>query len=95
MSALSNELAPNQPLFQDTYGWILYRMKEYKAAKEWISKALTNGGDQLPGVLEHYGDILFQLKDTEEAISYWQKALDKGANSANLEKKISDRKLYE
>lgn len=95
MSALANELAPKQARFQDTYGWILYRMKEYKAAKEWISKALSNGGDQLPQVLEHYGDVLFQLKETEEAISYWQKAQEKGANSPNLEKKISDRKLYE
>lgn len=95
MSALSNELAPNQPRFQDTYGWILYRMKEYKAAKEWINKAISNGGDQLPEVLEHYGDVLFQLKDTEEAISYWQKALEKGSTAPNLEKKITDRKLYE
>lgn len=95
MSALSNELAPNQAVYQDTYGWILYKMKEYKAAKEWFSKALTNGGNTNPGILEHYGDVLFQLKEIEEAISYWQKALDLGSTSPILEKKIADRKIYE
>lgn len=95
MSALSNELAPNQAVYQDTYGWILYRMKEYQAAKEWTNKALSNGGAEIPIILDHYGDILFQLNETEEAVSYWQKALDKGSDSPLLEKKIADRKIYE
>lgn len=95
MSARANELAPNQAIYQDTYGWILYRMGEYKAAKEWANKAISNGGEVSPLILEHYGDILFQLKETEEAVSYWQKALEKGSESTVLEKKIADRKLYE
>ncbi len=95
MSALSNELAPNQASYQDTYGWILYRMKEYKAAKDWTNKALSNGGVESPSILDHYGDILFQLKEIEEAVSYWQKALEKGSESPLLEKKIADRKIYE
>ncbi len=95
MSALSNELAPNHPLYQNTYGAILYRMKEYKAAKEWVSKALDNGGDQAPAILDQYGDILYQLKDTEEAVSYWQKALEKGSKSPIIEKKIAERKIVE
>ena len=28
MSEVANDLAPNQPSFQDTYGWILYQMKD-------------------------------------------------------------------
>ncbi|MFT5168663.1 MAG: tetratricopeptide (TPR) repeat protein [Saprospiraceae bacterium] len=95
MSALSNELAPNQAIYQDTYGWILYRMKEYKAAKEWTSKALSHGGQKRPDILEHYGDILFQLKEIEEAVSYWQRALENGSQSSLLEKKIADRQIYE
>lgn len=95
MSALSNELAPSQANYQDTYGWILYRMKEYKAAKEWTAKALSNGGEENAMILDHYGDILFQLKETEEAVSYWQKALDNGSLSPLLEKKIADRTIYE
>ncbi|MEM8908017.1 MAG: tetratricopeptide repeat protein [Bacteroidota bacterium] len=95
MSALSNELRPNQADYQDTYGWILYKMKEYKAAKEWVKKALNNGGDSVPGILEHYGDILYQLNEVNEAILQWEKALEKGGKSELLEKKIMDRQLYE
>ena len=59
------------------------------------NKALSNGGIELPLILDHYGDILFQLKETEEAVKYWQKALDKGSDSPLLEKKIADRTIYE
>lgn len=95
MAAKANELAPNQPNYQDTYGWILYKMKEYEASKDWISKALANGGDSNPIILEHYGDALYQLKETDQAVSYWQQALEKGGASSLLEKKIANRQLYE
>ena len=95
MSAKSNELVPNQPSLQDTYGWILYKMKDYKKAKEWIGKAIENGGAESATILEHYGDILFQLGDVDSALEYWSKALEKGGKSEFLEKKIADRKLYE
>ena len=95
MCAKANELSPNNPYYQDTYGWILYKIKEYSAAKEWTEKAIANGGHEIPDILEHYGDILFQLNDIDNAITNWKKALDKGSTSKILEKKISDRQLYE
>ncbi len=95
MCAKANELNPNYPYYQDTYGWILYKMKEYSAAKEWIGKAIATGGEEMPDILEHYGDVLFQMNDIENAIINWQKALDLGSTSKILEKKITDRQLYE
>ena len=70
-------------------------MKDYKKAKEWIGKAIENGGAESTTILEHYGDILFQLGDVDSALEYWSKALEKGGKSEFLEKKIADRKLYE
>lgn len=90
-----NELNPDNPYYQDTYAWVLYKMKDFNAAKEWLEKALSNGGDQMPDILEHYGDILFQLDDVDKAISFWQKAQEKGSTSKLLSKKIADRRLYE
>ncbi len=95
MSGLSNELAPNTANFQDTYGWVLYKMGEYKAAKEWIGKALESSGKNDPTILEHFGDVLFQLKQETTAVIYWQEALEKGAKSELLQKKIVQRKLFE
>ena len=41
MSSKSNNIAPNQPSFQDTYAWILFQLKEYEEANVWIDKALV------------------------------------------------------
>ena len=95
MSKRSIELKPNEPRLQDTYGWILYKMKDFNGAKEWLEKALQNGGESMPTLLEHYGDVLFQLNDKEQALLYWQKAQEKGSTSELLEKKITDKQLYE
>lgn len=86
-----NELRPNNASYQETYGWILYKMKDYKAAKKWIAKAMENGGNNFPDTLEHYGDVLFQLGETDEAIDYWKQAQSKGSKSVDLGKKISSR----
>ncbi len=91
----ATKLSPNDPSIQDTYGWILYKKKKYSDAKKWIQKALNGGGENNPNVLEHYGDVLFKLNETEAAVKYWQMAQQKGSTSEMLDKKITDRKLYE
>ena len=95
MITAANQLQSNKVVLQDTYGWVLYKMKDFDGAKEWFGKAMTNGGNQMPQILEHYGDALFQLNDIDGATQHWQMAMDKGAQSELLEKKIADRRLYE
>ncbi len=95
MARQANELSPNRADFQATYGWVYYKMKAYEDAKNWLSKALNNGGEQKPDILEHYGDVLFQLNDADGALQYWIKAQEKGSVSELLDKKIADRRLYE
>jgi len=43
LSALCNELEPNQPNYQDTYAWILYTQGKFVQAKDWLEKAVENG----------------------------------------------------
>ncbi|MEQ8907657.1 MAG: tetratricopeptide repeat protein [Vicingaceae bacterium] len=92
MSQRSNQLAPGQSSFQDTYAWILYQLGEYEEANTWIDKALKSDGGNSPVLLEHKGDILFQLGQKKEAIEYWIKAKEKGSESGELEQKIKDNK---
>ncbi|MCW3084977.1 MAG: hypothetical protein JWP12_2343 [Bacteroidetes bacterium] len=95
MSKKSNDLAPNNSSYQDTYGWILFQMKKYEDAKTWIWKALDNGGRSNGTLLEHYGDVLYMLNDKDNAVQYWMDA-KKAGNATNLiDKKIADKKLYE
>jgi predicted negative regulator of RcsB-dependent stress response len=54
-----------------------------------MMKALENGGDNDPDILEHYGDILQKIGNHEEALKYWLKAKENGAESEELEKKLT------
>lgn len=95
MSAKSNNLAPNQASFQDTYAWILFQLEEYETAKTWINKAIDNSPKPSAELLEHKGDILFKLKDKEQAVEFWNKAKKKGNASKLIDKKIKDQQFYE
>ncbi len=95
MAKQATQLDPKNPTYLATYGWIMYKMKDYGEAKAWLGKALENGGDDDALILEHYGDVLFQMNDTDGALQYWIKAQEKGSVSELLEKKISDRRLYD
>lgn len=89
------ELVPGSVSFSDTYGWVLFQKGEYKTAEEVIAKALKNGGEKRPAILEHYGDVLFKLGRNTDALGYWKKAKEAGGNSEVLEKKIREEKWYE
>ncbi|MGP8216980.1 MAG: tetratricopeptide repeat protein [Bacteroidia bacterium] len=95
MSRKSNEISVNNGTYQDTYAWIMYKMGNFKSAKEWEEKSLMNGGQKDAAILEHYGDILFKSGDKEGAVEYWQKAKQAGSNAPLLNKKIQDKQLYE
>jgi tetratricopeptide (TPR) repeat protein len=95
LSRTSNELEPNNSHYQDTYGWILYKLGKYEEARTWIEKAINNRTGESAVILEHYGDILYKLGLTEQAFEYWQKAQKIGGGSEFLEKKLTDKKLYE
>lgn len=92
-SRRSNELAPNNRLYIDTYGWILYQQGKYTEAEEWLNRAVKMG--RKGTILEHYGDVLYKLDKKEEALKYWQEAKTVGGASNLLDKKIADKKLYE
>ena len=95
MSKKSIEMDSANSSFQDTYGWVLFRMGRFREAKTWVGKALEEKGGPSAEVLEHYGDILYRLGETEKAVEYWEKAKAKGPGSEFLQKKIAEKKIYE
>ncbi|MGE5425040.1 MAG: tetratricopeptide repeat protein, partial [Syntrophothermus sp.] len=88
-------LDPENGSFQDTYGWVLYKLGKYEEARIWIAKALEEKDGPSAEVMEHYGDVLFKLGNTDQAIEFWQKAKTKGDGSKFLDKKIAEKKLIE
>jgi len=95
MSKKAVTLDPNNSSFQDSYGWVLYKLHRYNDASIWVGKALDDKDGVSAEVMEHYGDILYKLGDTDQAFEYWKKAKVKGPGSALLDKKITEKKLYE
>lgn len=95
MAEKLNSLAPGVAQHEDALAFVLYKLKDYKAAKSWLEKSLQHGGDTNPLILEHYGDVIFQLGNATDAMQYWQKALEFGGKSEFLEKKVREGKLFE
>ena len=93
MSTRLVEKHPDNPTYLDTHGWVLYTSGKYKESRKFLEKAASLDEDGT--VIEHYGDVLFQLGEVEEAIRQWERARDLGSTSELIDKKISDRKLYE
>ncbi|EMR04538.1 tetratricopeptide repeat protein [Cesiribacter andamanensis] len=87
---------PTNPNYLDTHAWVLYRLGKFDQALPHLQNALKEAAGNDDGtILEHYGDVLFRLGRVDEALQQWKKALTKPGVSAQLEKKIKDRKLYE
>ena len=84
---------PASDTYLDTYGWVLYKQKDYAGARPVFEKALQTTKDA--SVMEHYGDVLWQLGEHEPAVAAWQQAKKAGAGSGFLERKIKEKKLYE
>ena len=80
---------PENAVFLDTYGWILYEMGLYDEAAIFVKKAIDTGVDD-PDVLFHYGEILFAQKKLPEAKLYYKLALENGYDVEIIEKKISN-----
>ncbi|MCW3123269.1 MAG: tetratricopeptide repeat protein [Flavipsychrobacter sp.] len=96
MSKHSLELKPGEAIFLDTYGWILYKKGDYAKAKEYIQKAIDLAGVKADAtVYDHIGDVWYKLNNKDKAIESWKISKQKGGDSPQLDKKISEGKLYE
>lgn len=95
MSRRSNQLEPDNPSFEDTLAWVLFKNKEYAEARTWIEKSLDGAKAKSSTRLEHYGDILYHLGDKSSALSAWKKAKEAGSKSDILERKINEKKYFE
>ncbi len=95
MSKRSVQLDPNNASSEDTYAWILFKLKRYPEAKTWIEKALRTKTTNNSTQVEHYGDILYLLGEKDLALEQWIKAKGAGVGSESLNKKINEKRYVE
>ena len=103
MSYRTVVLEPRNPIYLDTYAWILFQKGKYTEARVYINRAadpslpdekiLENEGIN-GNILEHAGDIHACCGDMELAMRFWKLAagLDDGTCTKRINQKIRKRK---
>ena len=62
--------------YLDSLGWVLFKQKKYKEAKELLEKASKDDDEgQHLEIWDHLADVHLALGDKDKAIAVWQKAL--------------------
>ena len=92
MSAKLILLAPEDPTYLDTHGWVLFQNGDFSSALSVLEKAAKNSNSGV--IWEHYGDALFKMNKQNEAFDAWKKAKELGNEiSPELDKKLKDKQL--
>ncbi|MGE5315775.1 MAG: tetratricopeptide repeat protein [Acidobacteriota bacterium] len=88
--AMSREAVGKDSLnasYLDTYGWIQYKLGNYREAERYIKKAI-DVGDSSAAVLEHMGDVCARLNQMESAQQFWKRALELDSSNPALRQKV-------
>lgn len=96
MSLKSVTAEPDNPVYLDTYAYILFRRHNYGDALTYMEKALSLADAQptpepSAEYYEHYGDILSRLGQTAKAVEMWEKALSLDPAREILKQKIKTK----
>ena len=96
MSKRAIGIKPTEATYLDTYGWIEYKKGNYEKARIYIQKAIDLAGPNTDATLyDHLGNVYYKLNDKEKAVQFWKLSKDKGTDDPQIDKKISEGKLYE
>jgi len=90
MSKKTIDKEPNNASYLDTYGWILYKLKDYKNAAVYIEKAIKQGKNAT--LLDHLGDIYEADDEIVKALKQWNEALQMEPENELVKKKIEKYK---
>lgn len=79
-------ISPDNAAYLDSYGWVFYRLGDYKEALVHLKKAVTLDSD--PVILDHLGDVYHAVGNTEQARTWWQKALEIDPDNEQIKEKL-------
>jgi tetratricopeptide (TPR) repeat protein len=79
---------PDNASYLDTYGWILFKLKKYEDARDYILKSLKANPNSAV-VNDHLGDVYDAMGDRTNAMKYWRKAYELAPDNSEFKNKIS------
>lgn len=102
MSRQATTLEPNNPIYLDTYAWVLFKKGLFAESKFVMSlciqKIATTEHSELDEkslYYHHYGDILFKSGFTDDALEAWQHAYELEPDNELIKRKIETRSYVE
>ena len=84
------EKEPDDASYLDTYGWILYKLKDYKNAVIYIDKAIKLGKNET--LLDHLGDVYEAMGEVVKALKAWNDALQMKPDNEAIRHKVNKYK---
>lgn len=87
MSKKTIDKEPNNSSYLDTYGWILYKLEDYKEAAVYIEKAIKINKNAT--LLDHLGDVYAAMGEVVKALKYWNEALAMDTSNETIKSKIN------
>lgn len=85
--------------YLDSLGWVLFKQKRYKEAKEVLLQAIKDKNSQHIEIYDHLGDVHMILGEKEAALAAWRKGLEvvgegrrEMEHKARVEKKLEKHK---
>ena len=92
MSLKTIKEEPDNPIYIDTYMWILFMQKRYEEARAYAEKLLQTNDEMNAIEYEHCGDIYAMCGDIERALELWCEAQSLGDESKILKRKIKKKR---
>ncbi len=81
--------------YLDSLGWVLFKQKKYKEAKEYLLRAIKDPEGQHIEIFDHLAEVHKALGEKSEAVAAWKKGIAAAGTSkreqqrkAEVEKKL-------
>ncbi|MDH4156067.1 MAG: tetratricopeptide repeat protein [candidate division Zixibacteria bacterium] len=78
--------SPDNAAYLDSYGWVFYRLGDYKRALTYLRKSVSLDND--PVIFDHLGDACKATGNIEEARTWWRKALELEPDNQAIKEKL-------
>ena len=92
MSLKTLKEEPDNPIYIDTYMWVLFMQKRYEEAKAYAEKLIQTNDEMSAVEYSHCGDIFAMCGDIERAMEFWLEAQKMGDDSKILKRKIKKKR---
>ena len=71
MSLKTLKEEPDNPIYIDTYMWVLFMQKRYEEARAYADKLIQTNEEMSAVEYVHCGDIFAMCGDTERAVEFY------------------------